>query len=65
MNFNLKGSRATFDDPPWYLLHLLPEQIVDIEVKGDWTMEERNQKFVLTNEKEIVFKFKETVPNLK
>ena len=44
---------------------VLPEQIVDIEVKGDWTLEERNRKFVLTNEKKIVFKFKETVPNMK
>ena len=28
-------------------------------------MEERNRKFVLINEKEIVFKFKEAIPNLK
>ena len=44
---------------------VLPDQMVDIEEKGDWTLEERNQKFVLTNEKDIIFKFKETVPKMK
>ena len=44
---------------------VLHDQMVDIEVKGDWTQEERNQKFVLTNEKDIIFKFKETVPKIK
>ena len=39
--------------------------MVDIEVKGDWTLEERKQKLVLTNEKDIMFKFKETVPKMK
>ena len=39
--------------------------MVDIEVKGDRELEERNQKFELTNEKDIIFKFKETVPKMK
>ena len=42
---------------------VLPDQTADIDVKGDWTLEERNQNFVLKNEKDIIFKFKETVPN--
>ena len=38
---------------------VLPEQIVDVEVQGEWTLEERNRRFVLTNEKEVDYQFKQ------
>ena len=40
---------------------VLCDQIVDIEAKGEWTMEARNRRFLLTNEKEILYKFNETI----
>ena len=43
---------------------LLPDQMVGTEVKGDWRLKERNQKFILKL-KNISFKFIETVHKMK
>ena len=37
---------------------LTEEQILEVNVKGDWTFEPRNRKFILMNEKEISYHFK-------
>lgn len=42
-------------------VEVLPDQIVDVEVRGEWTLEERNRRFVLTNEKEVVYQFKQQI----
>ena len=34
------------------------EQILDVEVKGEWTLDSRNHKFILNKEKEILYTFK-------
>ena len=36
---------------------VFPEQILDVEVKGEWTLEERNNRFMVANEKEIAYEF--------
>ena len=38
---------------------LTEEQILEVDVKGDWTFEPRNRKFILMNEKEISYHFKQ------
>ena len=40
---------------------LTEEQILEINVKGDWAFEPRNRKFILMNEKEISYHFKQKV----
>ena len=40
---------------------VLPEQILEIEIEGEWTTEERNRKFLLKNMKEISFDMKKHV----
>ena len=39
---------------------VLHEQIINIEIKGYWTMDERNNRYVLTNKKEIMYEFKQS-----
>ena len=38
---------------------VLHEQILDVQVHGDWILEDRNRRFVLSNEKEIEYQFKQ------
>ena len=38
---------------------VLPDQILDVQVEGDWTLEDRNWRFVLSNEKEVQYVFKQ------
>ena len=40
---------------------VLPEQILEVEIEGEWTTEERNRKFLLKNMKEISFDMKKHV----
>ena len=35
------------------------EQILDVDMEGEWTMEERNRQFTVVNEKEINYALKE------
>ena len=35
------------------------DQLLDVEIKGKWTTDDRNRRFILENEKEICFNFKE------
>ena len=35
------------------------EQSLEVEVEGEWTLDSRNHKFILNNEKEILYTFKE------
>ena len=37
---------------------VFPEQVLDVRVQGEWTTEERNRRFVLSNEREIDYVFK-------
>ena len=34
------------------------QQILEVEVNGEWTLDSRNRKFMLNNEKEILYMFK-------
>ena len=36
---------------------------VDV-LQDDWTLEERNRRFVLTNEKEVVYQFKQQIETI-
>ena len=37
------------------------EQIQEVNVKGNWTFEPRNRKFILMNKKESSYHFKQKV----
>ena len=42
-------------------LHLIEEeQILEVIVIGEWTLDSRNCKFILNNEKEIIYNFNQT-----
>ena len=43
---------------------VLPEQIIDVKIDGDWTHEDRNRRFLLSNEKEIIYEFKQTIQKI-
>ncbi len=35
------------------------EKLLDVEIKGKWTTDNRNRQFILDNQKEICYTFKE------